>query len=311
MHVAADPRPPRVSVVVPTRDRGDLLDRALAAIAAQDLDGLIECLVVHDQPDGRLPADSDVDGGRIAIRHLHNSRRSGLAGARNTGILAARADWIAFCDDDDTWAPRKLALQVAALEAGGHIVAGCANTVVYGDRRTVRPAPRRPVLFDDLLRSRVAVLHSSTIVVSRRAILGSIGLISEEIPGGASEDYEWQLRAARVSPIVVLPESLVDIDWHEGSLYARRWDLYVAGLEWILDRYPEFDRDPRGRARLLGQIAFGYAAGGHLRAAAHFAVRALRADVAQPRAYLAALVAIRLLPPDRLLHRLHARGKGI
>jgi glycosyltransferase involved in cell wall biosynthesis len=303
---------PRVSVVVPTRGRDELLGEALAAIAAQDLDGSIECLVVHDGPCDELPADADRDGGRIAIRHLRNHRQPGLAGARNTGITAARADWIAFCDDDDTWAPQKLRLQLELLESGqGHLVAGCANTVVYGDHRTIRHAPDRPVDFDDLLRSRVAVLHSSTIVASRQAILGSIGLISEEIPGGASEDYEWQLRASRVAPIAVLAEPLVDISWHEGSLYARRWDLYVAGLRWILDRYPEFDRDAKGRARLLGQIAFGYAAAGHLRAAARWALRSMRADLAQPRAYLAVLVSIRALPPEALLHRLHARGKGI
>ena len=307
----SEPQTPRVSVVVPTRSREELLSEAVSAIAAQDLDGAIECLVVHDEPDVPLPPDSTVAGGRITVRHLRNARRPGLAGARNTGILAAHGDWLAFCDDDDVWATNKLRLQLEALEASACLIAGCANTVIYGDHRTIRDAPERPVTFDDLLRSRMAVLHSSTIVVSRRALLGPIGLISEEIPGGASEDYEWQLRAARVAPIVVVAEPLVDIRWHDGSLYARRWDLYVAGLRWILERYPEFDRNAKGRSRLCGQIAFGYAAGGHLRSAARWALRSMRGDVAQPRAYLAVLVSMHLLPPEALLHRLHLRGKGI
>jgi glycosyltransferase involved in cell wall biosynthesis len=306
-----EPAAPRVSVVVPTRTREDLLGEALAAIAAQDLDGTLECIVVHDEPDGPLPRSSTSADGRVIVRHLRNARQPGLAGARNTGILAARADWIAFCDDDDTWAPAKLRRQLEVLEREGRLVAGCANTVIYGDHRTIRHAPERPVGFDDLLRSRVAVLHSSTIVASREALLGPIGLISEEIPGGASEDYEWQLRAARVAPIVVVAEPLVDIRWHAGSLYARRWDLYVSGLRWILDSYPEFGGNTKGRSRLYGQIAFGYAAGGHLRSAARWALRSLRDDLAQPRAYLAVLVSMHLLPPDALLHRLHVRGRGI
>ena len=299
-----------VTVIVPTRGRPDLLPLTIASIAAQDYAGTIECIVVHDEPEISAPLGA-LDGCQLAIREITNTRAEGLAGARNTGILAARSPLIAFCDDDDTWDPRKLRLQVAALERTGALVASCSNVVTYGSHHTVRRPPHEMVSFGDLLRSRVAVLHSSTILARKDALTGPIGLIDEQIPRGGSEDYEWQLRASKVAPIVVVDQPLVDITWHERSLYARRWDIYVGGLEYILDRYPEFEGCPRGKARVQGQIAFGYAAMGQVRTAGRWAAATVRHDWRQPRSYLAMLVASKLLPPEALMSRLNARGKGI
>lgn len=55
---------------------------------------------------------------RESVRCLKQENR-GLSEARNAGIRAARGDWIALCDSDDLWRPRKLEIQVAALEATG------------------------------------------------------------------------------------------------------------------------------------------------------------------------------------------------
>ena len=301
---------PSVSVVVPTHDRPALLARTLAAVAAQDYAGDVECIVVHDgEPATPI---SHAGAGRVRLRHIRNARTPGLPGARNTGILAAEGELVAFCDDDDVWSPTKLRKQVAVLTGDGStLVVGCGNTVVFGTHRTVRIGSSDAVRFHDLLLSRVAVLHSSTILARRGAVIQRIGLTSEEIPGGASEDYEWQLRAARLAPIRLVNEPLVDIEWHDGSMYARRWDLYVAGLRYILDHYREFDDAPKGRARIRGQIAFGYAMGRDLRDAMRWAARCLGDDLAQPRAYLAVLVSLRLLPANAMIHWLHRHGRGI
>lgn len=301
-----------VSVVVPTHGRRGLLQRTIDAIAGQDFAGPIECIVVHDDATAELPAHTAADGGRVTIRHLRNERTPGLAGSRNTGILAARHPRVAFCDDDDTWDPRKLRLQSDMMNRSpSQLVVGAANHVVYNGQRTPRTWPRDYVEFADLLRSRVAVLHVSTVLTTREAILSQIGLVSEEIPGGGCEDYEWTLRAARASRIGIVPMPLADILWHERSLFARRWDLFVGGLQFILDRVPEFDRCPRGKARICGQIAFGYAAMGDYATARRWARDCLRLDPRQARGYLALLVSTRLVPADVVVHRLHLHGRGI
>src|SRR6266568_659803 len=105
---------PSVSVVVPTRDRPVLLERSVRSILEQTYEGDIECVVVFDRSDP-APVAIEIPAGR-RLRLMTNTRRPGLAGARNTGILAGTSDLVAFCDDDDTWRPDKVSLQVDLLE---------------------------------------------------------------------------------------------------------------------------------------------------------------------------------------------------
>ena len=99
---------PSVSVVVPTRDRPELLRAALGAILDQDYPGAIEVIVVYDHSRAGSVARNGAQPKR-RVRVISNSRTPGLAGARNTGILAATGELVAFCDDDDEWLPGKLA----------------------------------------------------------------------------------------------------------------------------------------------------------------------------------------------------------
>ena len=70
---------PLVSVVVPTRDRPELLRRAVTAILGQTYRGPIECVVVFDQSDPDLPWPELPPGRRLVL--VRNQRTSGLAGA--------------------------------------------------------------------------------------------------------------------------------------------------------------------------------------------------------------------------------------
>jgi glycosyltransferase involved in cell wall biosynthesis len=305
------PQPwPAVSVVVPTRDRPRLLERAVDSIFHQDYRGPIECIVVFDQTDPK-PLRIEPAAGRSLVSTL-NGRTPGLAGARNHGIGLAGGELVAFCDDDDEWLPQKLTRQVAALRAHPNASAvSCGNFVHYAGRDIARLPQTDTVAFADLLRSRFAVIHSSTILVRRALLVDGIGPVDEAIPDGGSEDYEWQLRAARLAPIHVVPEPLARIHWHEASRFARRWDVYAAGLQYILQKYPDFASERRGFARIAGQIAFAHAARREAKATLRWAGRCLRADWRQPRGYLALLVLARLLPTEAFLRLRHSMGGGI
>jgi len=278
------------------------------SILAQRYPGSIECLVVFDGGDRLLPS-VELGPGR-ALNSIENTRGSGLPAARNSGVLAAGSKLLAFCDDDDEWLPDKLHQQVTALARNQDVSAvSCGIEIVYRDR-TVTRIPKRRVTFDELLRSRVAELHSSTFLVRRDDLLGRIGLFDEAIPGGYAEDYEWLLRAAHAAPVLAVDKPLARIHWHDSSFYEGRWGTLISSLHYLLEKYP-FRRDRKGLARIYGQLAFACAAAHRPRDSLRWSRRSIALDWRQPRAYLSVPVAAGLLRPETPLRFLHRFGRGI
>jgi glycosyltransferase involved in cell wall biosynthesis len=300
---------PSVSVVIATHDRPQLLARAIAAVRAQDHPGTVECVVVFDraQPDTALARADPRRPGVV----IGNDRTPGLAGARNAGATASSGELLAFCDDDDEWLPAKLRLQIARLAETGADVAVSGIHVSYGDKTITRVPRTGDVTYAELLRRRVMEAHPSTVVVRRTAFFGKIGQVDEEIPGSYGEDYDWMLRAAAAGPIAVVAEPLVTVLWGQTSHFNRKWRTISDALQYLLHKHPGFADDPRGLARVQGQIAFAHAALGERAAARTWAVRTLRNSRRERRGYLALLVSLRVLSADRVLRLAHATGRGI
>jgi len=300
---------PSVTVIVPSRGRAELRARAVRSILAQRYPGRIECLVVFDGGDRVLPS-VELAPGRT-LTSIDNRRAPGLpAAARNTGALAARSELLAFCDDDDEWLPDKLRQQVAVLARSRDVsTVSCGIEVVYRDRLVTR-VPKSRVTFDDLLRSRVAEVHTSTLLVRRDDVLGRIGLFDEAMPGGYAEDYDWLLRAARTAPVLAVDKPLARIHWHESSFFEGRWGTVVSSLPYLLEKHP-FQRNRQGLARIYGQLAFACAAADRPRDSLRWSTRTIRANWREPRAYLAVAVAAGVLRAETLLRVLHRFGRGI
>lgn len=104
-----------VSVVIPVYGRQDSAVAALRSVLGQN-DATFEVIIVDDgSPDPFvLPADL-ADDDRIRLLRQQNA---GAAAARNSGIRAASANWIAFLDSDDLWLPGKLAGQLGFARDG-------------------------------------------------------------------------------------------------------------------------------------------------------------------------------------------------
>jgi len=298
---------PSVGVVVPTRNRQEALRAAVAAILTQDYPGEISVAVVFDQavPDAAIAGDD-------RVRVLVNDRSPGLAGARNRGILALDTELVAFCDDDDEWLPGKLVSQVRALLASpGAEFASCGIAVRSGRRTNDRTVGCGEVTYTQLLRSRMAMVHSSTYLVARSSLLDGIGLVDESIPGSQNEDWDLALRAARRRPIVNVDRPLVRVTWDAGSYYSQAWETKVAGLVWMLARHPDIAATGPGAARVYAQIAFGYACMGRRRASCRWAVRAMRRNWRERRLPFVIAVVAGAVSGERVLRTLYSHGHGI
>ncbi|MFF5206587.1 glycosyltransferase family 2 protein [Streptosporangium sp. NPDC000396] len=311
---------PSVGVVIPTRGRRpDQLRSATRSALDQDHPGAIEVVIVVDDGDLALVADQVADllasralavrGDKTvsrSVRVMANRLSPGLPGTRNTGIAALDTDLVAFCDDDDQWLPGKISAQVAALEAEpGAEFSSCAIEVEYGSRRVPRLAGIDRITRAHLVRSRMVMVHSSTFLFRRGELW-----VDESAPNGQNEDWDLALRAAARHPIVHVDRPLVHVRWG-GSLYVARWADRIAGLEWMLARHPDLAVDPRGAARVYGQLAFHHAALGRRREASRWAWRAFTARHGEPRAPIALAVAAGLVSAQAVLSTLHHRGHGI
>ena len=298
---------PGLDVVIATHHRPEMLREAVAAVLDQTYAGHIHCRVVFDrsEPDSTM----DLSTPLRTVETLSNYRTPGLAGARNSGILAGASDLIAFCDDDDLWLPTKVERQVHQMERDGEPTSVTGIWVDYQGRSISRVPRSEELTVAELARKRVMAAHPSTVMVRRDRLLADIGLVDEQIPGSYGEDYDWILRAAAIGGFAVVPQPLVRVRWG-GSQFSHQWSTIVAAIDHLLVKHPVFQDDRRALARLYGQRAFALAAQGKPRTR-QAVLETLRTSPREPRGYLAAAVAVHAVSADRVLDLAHRRGRGI
>ena len=201
------------TVVVPTRNRRRLLAATLGSILAQR--GVDVDVVVVDEGSDDGTAESVLALGDPRVRLVRHEVARGLPAARNAGLRVASGDWVAFCDDDDLWAPEKLAMQLAAAERAGAVWC-CAGAVEIDPELRVVGWQRTPMLAADELRRRNAVAGGGSGVVARTDVVRALGGFDEALP--AAEDWDLWLRLAAVGPAAVVDLPLVGYRIWPGSM---------------------------------------------------------------------------------------------
>jgi glycosyltransferase involved in cell wall biosynthesis len=205
---------PRVTVVIPTHERLAFLTQTLAS-ALWQRDADLDVVVVDD---GSREVDvASVPGAQDPrVRVLRNEVARGVSVARNRGLESAGGDWVAFLDDDDLWAPTKLAEQVAAAEAAE---ATWAYTgVVKIDERNAVIGGRRPPPPAELARrlpSWNLVPGGCSGVIARREVLERTGGFDPRLVNLA--DWDLWIRLGRTGAPACAPRPLVGYRFHRAQ----------------------------------------------------------------------------------------------
>ena len=186
---------PLVSVVIPAYNAAAYLPATLDSVLAQTFSNY-EIIVINDGSPDSPELEKVLRPYFGKIRYIQQENR-GPSSARNTGIAAARGQYVAFLDSDDIWLPKHLANQMAMFASDPSLGLVYANGVHIRDERPVgvsfdRTPQSLPVNFDSLLREQSTVNTSSTVV--SRAALVQAGMFDEQFR--RCEDYDLWLRLA-------------------------------------------------------------------------------------------------------------------
>lgn len=294
---------PLVSAIITTYRRADVLPRAIRSALNQTM-GDIEVLVVDDEPStAAAAAVASLSDERV--RYIAHDVNRGLSAARNTGIAESRAPFIAFLDDDDEWAPTKLAQQLAAMRPHGR------GAVVTSFERWIRsghPPIERDIavdgdVLDTLLRD--DMVHMVTLLVPTD-VFERIGRFDEELRH--HEDLDMALRLARELPFVTVREPLTIIHVTPDSL-SRNTENRIRALRRIIEKHPELRDDRRIRSRWTYRLARLHGEAGDTEHWRRHLVEAVRLDPRNVRA-LVALGAGSVGGPALHLRMASARGKA-
>ena len=261
---------PEVTVVVPTRNRRDVCRETLRAVLGQR-DVSLEVVVVDEgSTDGTCGMITALDDDRVRV--VRHDLPRGLPAARNVGTAAATAPWVAWCDDDDLWAPDKLRAQLAALRATGARWSVCGAVLVDPQLRVIghQPAPDAATIAAALRRDNV-VPGGGSGVVAEVALVRDAGGFDEALV--SCEDWDLWLRlAARDAPAVV-DRPLVKYRIWPGSM-STKVDRMRTTRRQVLDRHGGSDAGEYEHERWLAkQLVRG---GDRVPAAAAYARLALR-----------------------------------
>ena len=213
--MSTSPNNALVSAVIPTRNRPELVLRAVKSVAAQTYRNL-EIVVVIDGPDPATEVALRAFGDpRLRVLALAESR--GGSDARNAGIATAKGQWVAFLDDDDEWVPEKLALQLQHSAARPDCRVFIASQFIERSELGDRVLPRRSLecrepfseflFYRPNLAAGTGYVQTSTWLVSR-PLIEAVQFTSKL---KRNQDVDWMLRAMAIENAVfaIVPEPLV------------------------------------------------------------------------------------------------------
>lgn len=279
---------PRVTVVIPTYNRADLLIESVESVLRQSYRDL-EIVVCDDGSTDDTVAC--VEGLESRIRYLGLPHTGRPGAPRNRGIEAARGELIAFLDDDDLWEPGKLARQIEVLDRDGLSLVYTDRRLLFGDGSRsapiATPDPPGPDRLLDLVLG--GQFPSVCTVLMHRSLLRQVNGFDETLVTG--EDLDLWLRLGRIARAGRVPEPLVLVRRRTGTLSDRSGPLaFRNAIEVLLRALVAQDLQPSERRlghstlmRLHGRLAAKRARQGDVADTVRAALGAIRHAAARLR----------------------------
>lgn len=228
---------PTVSVIIPTYNRAHMVGRAIQSVLNQTYQDF-ELIVVDDgSTDNTDEVVKGFDNERP--RYIRYKENKGAQVARNTGLKAARGEYIALLDSDDEWLPEKLEKQINKFKSVSNNVGliYCGKTNI--NKKTgeilneIVPTERGDV-FKNLINHNFTA--GSTPLIKKLCFIKA-GYFDTELP--AFQDYDLWLRISMHYKFNFVAENLVKVCFHTTQITANV-ERRLQGAIIIFSKYQKY-----------------------------------------------------------------------
>lgn len=234
-----------VSIITPAYNAEAFIARTIESVMSQTHQDW-ELIIVNDgSTDNTANVVLNYSDPRLHYIYQDNQ---GLAGARNTGIRAARGKYMAFLDADDEWYPSFLERCVKEIEANPNpLLAGVYTSYVHIDQNNnILFQPASPVvkpheLYAQLLEDGFFPPH---VVVVKTDIMHQVGLFDTQLVGRGCEDWDLWLRISARYHLKSIPEPLARYRIYSGSMSTNAEIMYTNRISVLSKHFGPPEGDP-------------------------------------------------------------------
>ncbi|WP_234571716.1 glycosyltransferase family 2 protein [Rhodohalobacter sp. 614A] len=249
-----------ISVIIPTYNRAHLITEAIDSVLSQTYNNF-ELLVVDDySTDNTEKVIKSYNDSRI--HYLANTRKKGAQGARNTGLFAAKGEWVAMLDSDDIWLPEKLEKQIDYLlkKTKQKIVGiGCGfASYDFKNNRIVSKRIPSKVAFSrkDLLYEN-CIGGFSVFIFKKKAAFRFNGF-DEEFT--ARQDLDFYISLTDIGQIEMVKDVLVLYRFDNKNRITTDFSSHISSLILFKKKYAdEINNDERLKNRIHSRLFLFYA----------------------------------------------------
>lgn len=235
----------KISCIITTRNRLELLQRAVKSVLEQDYDNK-ELIIVDDgSNDGTKEwCESLKDENPSKVKYLRIPKEDSKGGnyARNLGIKASSGNFIAFLDDDDEWLQAKLSSQVSMMNANNECVVvygGAINEIIdkEGKIHYKEVSVNKYYTGDVSKKILTSIFTTTSVLMVRREALFEVGLFDENLKFW--QEYELSIRLAQLGTFLATEKPLINyrVNIFDANRLTNKYYAWKEAVKYIRNKH--------------------------------------------------------------------------
>lgn len=268
---------PKVSVIIPTYNRAHLISRAIQSVLDQTYQDF-EIIIVDDgSRDKTEQIVKNFNDNRL--RFIRHNKNKGASAARNTGIKAAKGEYISFQDSDDEWFPDKLELQITAFNnvsaEVGIVYSGFYR--IEGDNKVYIPTSisvkKEGNIHNELLRRNFI---GTPAVLVKKECFENVKYFDEKMP--ALEDWELWIELSKYYQFKYINKPLLNSYSTPNSVNTNQKNLLEAREMILANHSNDFNQNKEILSGYYFDIAVEICSNGDFINGRNYLIKAIKAN---------------------------------